>query len=694
MKTAPGFAAPPEARRDPTTRELHGVSTTDDYAWMRHGGAELLDYLRAERRHYDAATAHYSPLRETLFDEMSQRVPSTDPSVSWRHGDWLYYTQTVPGKQYAQFCRSAAKTQVLLDLNEIAGESAYLALGVREMSPDGSLLAYSVDTDGDEVYELRIRDAATGSDLADVIPRSYYGCAWSADSTTLLYVVHDEAYRPHRVMRHRVGQPTADDTLVYEEPDERYEVMLEASRSGELIVISSDDRDTSEVWLLSASDVAGEPRLVTPRRAGIEYVVEHVPGDDGGDLYIVTNDGAPEFRLMRTALQRPGREHWVEVIGGNDAERLVAADAYRGHLVLTLRREGLTLLRFRDLATGALRDEAAEIPAGSIRASSRDVEHEPVRDPFDSTAATVMIDSLIEPPAWWEIDLATGDRVLRKTEPVPGYSSADYRTRQITATAADGVAVPITLAYRADIAQDGTAPCLLYGYGAYESCLDPWFEQPIASLLDRGVVYAVAHVRGGGECGRDWWQQGRLMRKRTTFTDFIAAADALAQGGWVDTNRIVTRGLSAGGLLQGAVFSMTPERWRAVVAEVPFVDCVNSMLDPTIPLTVNEWDEWGNPNDRADFEYMSSYSPYDNVPLGRRPNLLVTGSLHDARVLVHEPAKWVARLRATRSDDSLLLFRPELGSSAHVGPSGRYDRLRYEAEVLAFVLDELAATER
>jgi oligopeptidase B len=688
--------SPPTARREPATRVIHGVSSTDDYAWMRHDDAGLRDYLAAERSYYDTVTSHSGPLRDTLFEEMSHRLPSTDSSVSWQHGDWLYYTRTLDGKEYAQFMRQGtapdATGQVLLDLNELATGSAYLALGVREVSPDGSLLAYSVDTDGDETYELRIRDLRTGTDLPDLIPRTYYGCAWSADSTTVLYTVPDAAYRPYLVMRHRVGEPAESDALVYEETDERFHLMLEGTRSGELIVISANDSDTSEEWLLRADDVEAAPWIVAPRRATIEYSVDHVPGPDGGDLYLVTNDGASEFRLMRAPVSGQSHEHWVEVVPANPGERLVSVDAFSGHLVLTLRRDALLVLRVIDLASGAVRDEPAGIPAGTIVVSSGDEEHEPVRDRFDSGVVMVMIESFIEPPAWWEIDLASGARTLRKTEPVPGYSAADYRTTRIDAIADDGTAIPVTVSYRADVARDGTAPCWLYGYGAYEACIDPWFQPKLASALDRGVVYAVAHIRGGGERGRDWWQQGRMLTKRNTFTDFIAAADTLAKEGWVDGDRIATRGASAGGLLQGAAFSMAPHRWRAMVAMVPFVDVVNSMLDPTMPLTIGEWEEWGDPREPADFDYMISYSPYDNVPLGPRPDLLVTGSLHDSRVMIHEPAKWVARLRATQSDDSVLLFRPELGSASHGGPSGRYDRLHYEAEIFAFVLEALGAT--
>jgi oligopeptidase B len=694
--TASGSEAnPPVAPCEPHIWDLHGVRRDDDYAWMARDEAKLLDYLTAERDYYDAATAGSGPLRAELFAEMSDRLPASEDSVSWRAGDWLYFTRTIPGRQYPQFCREAAAdqtahTQVLLDLNELAESSAYLALGIREVSPNGHLLAYSVDLDGDEAYELRVRDLRTGEDRPDVVARSYYGCAWSADSRHVFYTVHDSAYRPYQVVRHRIGTPVTTDVVVYEETDERFEVEIAGSRSGALIVITSRSRNTSEIRLLASDDVDSEPWVVAERRTGVEYSVDHVRGEGGGELYVVTNDGATEFRLMRAPL-KADRDDWIEVIAENPAERLVAVATFTGHVVVTFRRDGYRLLRIVDLATGGSRDHGADIPAGTIRLSCQDDEREPVYDRFESTAVTVVVESLVEPPSWWSINLTTGARQLRKTQSTPTYEPTSYRTTRISVAAQDGTAVPVTLAYRSDLTRDGSAPCLLYGYGAYEASIDPYYDPSFASLLDRGVVYAIAHIRGGGEGGRQWWLQGQGHHKRNTFTDFIAAADGLVEHGWVDGSRIASRGASAGGLLQGAALSMAPLRWRAVVAEVPFVDVVTTMLDASLPLTVAEWDEWGDPRTAADFTYMLSYSPYDNVPDGERPDLLATGSLHDSRVMVHEPAKWVAKLRATRSDRSQILFRAEVGSAAHGGPSGRYDRLRYQSEILAFVLDKIGA---
>jgi oligopeptidase B len=684
--------SPPVAHRDPVVTELHGERRVDDYAWMHDDIERLRDYLEAERQFYDSRMAHFNDLRQTLFEEMARRLAPTDQSVSWPHGKWLYYTRTTSGKQYEDFCRRPAgggDEQVVLSGNTLGEGLDYFALGIREISPDDRLLAYSVDATGDEVYELRVRDLEAEADLPDVARRSYYGFAWAADCSGFLYVVHDEAYRPYQVKLHRLGTDAASDVLVIEEPDERFDVTVSATRSGELAVIDIVSRDTSEVWLIPTANLGQPPRLVEARRRGIEYSVDHVRGPDGGSLMIVTNDGADEFRLMRAPVNSPGRASWAEVTPPRPGERLRAADAFAGGVVLTLRRDGLPALRVLDLSSGRSHEIDAD-PTLSILLSSRDDDHTPVRDPYDAAAVTVVTDGIADPPAWWAADLATGERTLLRRLDVPGFDAADYVSERLVATAEDGAQIPVTVVRRRGDG-DRPMPLLLYGYGAYEECSDPWFTLRVASLLDRGVGYAIAHVRGGGERGREWWQQGRLHAKPNTFDDFVAAADMLAGLDWVDGDRIASRGVSAGGLLQGAAFSRAPHRWRAMIAEVPFVDVVTTMLDPSIPLTVTEWDEWGDPRDPADYAVMRGYSPYENVPACPRPALLVTGSFHDPRVMIREPAKWVARLRATQTDDSVLLFRPELGAAAHGGASGRLDKLRYEAEVLAFLLDALQA---
>jgi oligopeptidase B len=693
---------PPQAPRIPSVRDLHGRRDTDDYAWMRdHDAPALLDYLAAERAYYDASTAHLAGLAGELFAEAAARLPvGSDESVSWTRNRFRYLHRTPEGAEGRQLIRygnegSSVGGVVLLDENVVGAATGYVDIGTCEPSPDGRLLAWSADTSGAEIYRLRFRDTSTGADTDD-IERSYPGGGWASDSRHFFYLVPDGLNRPHQVWRHEIGAPQSRDVLIYEEPDARFDLTLSTSRSGELIVITSASRDTTEVRIIPAGSPLAEPVVVAPRRRGVEYRIDHLAdsasGPGRGTLLIVTDDGAAEFRLMRAPVAAPGPDNWMlvhcaAVAPARDDTRLLSCDVLAGHLLLTLRRGGAQLLAITDPDGGNVREIRPACEAGSIA-----VQH---AEDYAATSVTVVEESLIQPRVWSALELATGRRTELKRAGVPGYDAARYRTQRRVATVSDGTEVPVTLAYRADTPLDGSAPCLLYGYGAYEASLDPEFELGLPSLLDRGVVYAVAHVRGGGECGRQWWQQGRLRTKPTTFQDFIDVASWLAgTAALVDGRRIVSRGLSAGGLLQGAVYSQAPQRWRAVVAEVPFVDCVTTMLDPDIPLTVNEWDEWGDPRDEGDFACLRSYSPYDNPPPGPRPALLVTGAVHDPRVLVHEPAKWVARLRATAAEntgtDGAVLFRVELGAGAHTGPSGRFGHLRYEAEVQAFIIDAMA----
>jgi oligopeptidase B len=696
----------PLAPRIPSERDLHGSTETDDYAWMRdHDAPALGEYLAAERAHYDAHAARLSDLAGRLYAESAARIPDqADDSVGWPLSGFVYRTRTPHGGENLQFLRSRSGEsgeELLLDENIIGAESGYVEVGSRQPNPGGDLLAWAADTTGAEIYRLRIRDTASGLDLPDDIERTYPGVAWSADSKYLFYLVPDELNRPFQVWRHNVGTPAADDVLLFAEDDARYEITLHASRSGQVAVITSASRDTTEVRLIWLDDPRSDPILIAPRRRGTEYRIDHArpvhanegpadaetsAGEPAGWVYIVTDNSEPESTLMRAPAGTPGRENWqpvgcAAVAPARRDTRLLACDVIGSRLLLTVRRGGDPLLVITDLDGGNIVEVPAGLAAGSIR-----VEHD---EDYDADSVIVVEESVIVPPIWYRLDLATGELTLLKRRDVPGYEPGRYRTERVIARARDGAAIGVTLAYRDGTALDGSAPCLLYGYGAYEACSDPEFTVGLPSLLDRGVVYAIAHIRGGGEGGRAWWLQGRLRSKPTTFTDFIDVAEWLAGAhgpALVDGRRIVSRGLSAGGLLQGAVYSMRPDRWAAVVAEVPFVDCVNTMLDPSIPLTINEWDEWGDPLDAEDYAVIRSYSPYDNPPAGPRPPLLVTGAVHDPRVGVHEPAKWVARLRATEPGTPVL-FRAELGAGAHTGPSGRFAQAAYEAEVHAFVLD-------
>ena len=630
----------------------------DDYAWMRdHDAPAMRDYLAAERAYYDAQTHELAELTDELFGEAVARTQAAaEDSAGWTLRGYRYWHRTPAGAESRQLLRarlqsrqprsrcrratSAETENVLLDENVLGAETGYVDVGVAEPSPDDRLLAWSADTSGAEIYQLRFTEIETGRELPDVIERSYPGGAWASDSAHFFYLVPDELNRPHQVWRHAVGTTASEDVLVYTETDARYELTLAASRSGELIVITAASRDTTEVWLIPAGRplaAAGAGRAAPPRRG--------VPGGSRGPTWLAApaipagtalvnwlatpGDAADrrertqyaEFTLMRAPVSAPGRANWVPVgcpatAPARDDTRLVRCDVLAGHLLLTLRRGGAPLLAITGPDGRDVREIRPALAAGAIA----------VQHAADYFAGSVVIaeESLTEPPRWSELELSTGRRRELKRAQVPGYDAAQYRTERVSARAADGTDVPVTLAYRADTPLDGTAACLLYGYGAYEACLDAEFDRSLPSMLDRGVVYAVAHVRGGGERGRHWWQQGRLRAKPTTFSDFIdvagwLAGDAAGSVPLVDGCRIVSRGLSAGGLLQGAVYSRAPGRWRAVVAEVPFVDCVTTMLDPGIPLTINEWDEWGDPRDPDDFACLRSYSPYDNPPPGRGP---------------------------------------------------------------------------
>jgi len=656
---------------------------------------EFLAHLATERRWYESATGHLSPLVDTLRSEMRNRVPTTDRSVSWRHQNSYYYTVLPAGREYTQLLRDfdvrqgKDTSQILLDANLLADESGYLELGVTLVSPDERLLAYSVDRTGDEVYGLRFRDLETGHDLPDEVQRSYYGGAWSAASDYFFYTVHDDSYRPFQVWRHAVGTPAAGDVLVLDEPDERFELDVRGTRSGGLVVLSSSSRDTSEVWVVDSRAPLAPARSVGGRRQGVEYDAEHAVLADGSDtLLIVTNDGAVEFRLVRAPVPRHAdQDHraWEPVRPENPAQRLQEAHAFATHVVLSFRSEGRNRLRVLPLdaldSAGFVVDPVLD---GGAVALSRNED-------FAATSITVADESFAHPPVWSDIDLDGSDRRERHRQEAPGHDPELYVTETRSFPSPDGTQVPVILVRHRDTPLDGTAPALLYGYGAYESVDEPAWDPALPSLLDAGVVFAHTQIRGGGEGGRRWWLDGHLEHKQNTFTDHLAVADWLADEstGLVDGSRLGTRGLSAGGLLQGAVLSQRPERWRAVVAEVPFVDVVTTMFDASIPLTINEWDEWGDPRRKADFDWMLSYSPYDNPPpAGSRPALLVTGALHDPRVMVHEPAKWVAALR--ESDPAWsprCLFRCETGAGAHAGPSGRFARLDYEAEIYAWLLD-------
>lgn len=677
---------PPFAKRVASVRRLHGDEVVDEYAWLGdREDADTIAYLEAENAFTEAATAHLADLRERLFGEIRARVQETDLSVPARKGPWWYYSRTVEGLQYGIFCRRAGESddaaeQVLLDSNQLAGDSPYFALGAADVSPDHRLLAFSTDYDGDEKYTMRFKDLETGEVLPDEIPNTYYGTAWSADATNLFYVTLDEANRPHRLWRHRLGTPAADDQLLHEETDERFFCAVQLTRSERFVVFHIGSNVTSEAWVLPADDPTGEFSVIEPRRQGVEYSVVH----HGDRFLVLTNDEAENFRLMEAPVNAPGRATWRDVIPHRDDTRLDHVDAFADHLVVHFRRDGLTGLRV--IVTGDGDTHDIEFPEPVFTVAPGD------NPEFETTSFRLNYTSLVTPASVYDYDFRRRQLTLKKRQPVlGGYDPDRYESAREWATADDGTRIPISLVWLKGTQQDGSAPSLLYGYGSYEISIDPGFRVTRLPLIDRGFVYAIAHIRGGGEMGRRWYEEGKLLEKRNTFTDFVACARHLVKSGYTAADRLVVRGGSAGGLLMGAVANLAPDEVLVVVAEVPFVDALNTICDPSLPLTVTEWEEWGNPlDDPAVYRYMKSYSPYENVEAKGYPDILVTTGLNDPRVGYHEPAKWVARLRATKTDDNQLVLKTEMGTG-HGGPSGRYDAWRDEAFVLAFIIDRVGA---
>ncbi|GAA2908703.1 S9 family peptidase [Streptosporangium fragile] len=675
---------PPKAKKVPSERTHHGDTVVDDYAWLTvKDDPDTIAYLEAENAYTQEATAHLKPLQETLFQEIKSRTLETDLSVPTRKGAWWYYSRTEEGKQYGIQCRVAAQgetppelkageslpgEEILLDGNELAGDSDFFAIGTSSVSPDGTRLAYSVNFTGDERFTLKVKDLTTGETLPDEIPGIFYGGAWSADGTAFFYTTVDDAWRPHQVHRHTIGTPAEDDVLVHEETDERFWVGVGLSRSERFLVLSSGSKITSEVRVLEADDPTGEFRVVRPRETGVEYGIDHA----GDHFLILHNRNAENFELATAPLDAPG--DWTPLIEHREDTRLLDIDAFESHTVVHFRRDGLTGIRIlpRD---GEPYEVSFPEPIYDVAPSGN--------PEFVTERLRLGYTSMITPPSVYDYDLQARELVLLKQKVVlGGYDPADYEQFREWATASDGTRVPISIVVRKDT--ERPAPTVLYGYGSYEVSIDPSFSVARLSLLDRGFVFAVAHIRGGGEMGRRWYEDGKFQKKKNTFTDFVAAAEHLKSEGW--SSAIIARGGSAGGLLMGAVANIAPEAFAGVVAEVPFVDALNTILDPSLPLTVIEWDEWGDPLHNPEvYEYMKSYTPYENVDDRIYPPILAITSLNDTRVLYHEPAKWIAKLRDVAGGGPFLL-KTEMGAG-HGGRSGRYDSWREEAFTLSWILD-------
>jgi oligopeptidase B len=678
----PAEPTPPMPARRPAVLTKHGDSRVDPYFWLRQrANPEVVAHLEAENDYADAVMAPLRDLEGRIYDEIVGRIQQTDSSAPTHLRGFWHYTRTVEGLNYDIYCRRRgsmdAPEEIELDCNALAEGHEYFELGYTDRSPDQNLLAYAVDFTGNEVHQLRFRDLGTGEDLDDQLEGVYYGSGWSADSKTFFYVRPDQSLRPYQVWRHRLGTPEDDDVLVFTEDDERFEVSVELTKSERYLIISSSSQVTGESWFIPSDQPDAQPRVVEARQQGVEYSVDH----QGERFLILTNDGARNFRLVAAPVANPVRDEWTELVPERREVRLNTTDVHVNHVVLGQRSDGLQRLEVLDCRTGDL--HVVEQPDSAYTAfagSSPD---------YDSPVMRFFYTSLTAPWSAFDYDMATRQRTLVKEQLVPGgYDRDSYVTERLWALSHDGVRVPMSIVYRRGLKRDGANPALLYGYGAYEIPSDPMFDAARLSLLDRGFVYGIAHVRGGGELGRTWYEDGKFLHKTNTFADFIACARELIAAGLTSPEHLAIRGRSAGGLLVGAVLNERPDLFRCAVAQVPFVDTLTTMLDDKLPLTINEYEEWGDPNDPEYYEYVKSYSPYDNVRPAAYPALLATAGLNDPRVPYWEPAKWVAKLRTVNRSRRPVLLKTEM-AAGHSGPSGRYESWREEALVSAFIVDQV-----
>jgi oligopeptidase B len=674
---------PPRAKVVPKTLEIHGDTRTDDYFWLnQREDPEVLAYLEAENAYTEAMTAHTEALQQTLFEEIKGRIKPTDESVPYRKGDYYYYRRDEEGRDYPVYCRKAgsldAPEQVVLDVNELAEGHGYTSVAGLRISPNQKMLAYGHDTVGRRIYTLHVLDLESGELLPDTIPDVTGNVVWAADDKTLFYTKQDlETLRWDRVYRHVLGTDPADDVLVFEETDDTFNCAVGKTKSERFIVISSYQTLSTEMRILEANDPGGDFRVFEPRRRDHEYDIDQV----GDWFYVRTNLDATNFRLMRTPVARTGVKYWEEVIPHRDDTLLTGFELFRDYLVVSERRGGLIHMQVRPSGGGEPYYIEFGEPAYTVFAADN---VEP-----DTHVLRYRYESMTTPDSTFDYDMQTREKTLLKEEEVlGGFDRENYRTERLYAPARDGVEVPISLVYRRDAMQhDGTNPLLLYGYGSYGISMNASFRSDRLSLLDRGFVYAIAHIRGGEELGRKWYEDGKLLKKKNTFTDFIDCAEYLVAEKYADPDRVFAQGGSAGGLLMGAVVNMRPDLFRGVVAAVPFVDVVTTMLDDSIPLTTGEYDEWGNPNEKEYYDYILSYSPYDQVKAQDYPAMLVLTGLHDSQVQYWEPAKWVAKLRAMKTDSNPLLLKTEM-EAGHGGVSARYERYRETAFIYAFLIDQ------
>ena len=657
----------PVAEKRPVTLELHGDTRVDDYYWLREReNPEVISFLEDENAHTEKTLAPFSGLQGILFDEMKSRIKQEDQSAPYRLGEYFYYVRYEDGNEYPIYARKKGSLDapefVMLDVNELAGDAAFFALRNFSVSPDGTTAGYGVDTAGRRFYDLYFMDIESRELLPDKIENTTSNFEWANDNQTILYgKQHTDTLRSYRIFRHRLGD--ADDSLVYEEPDEENYLSLSKSRSNAFFYLASSQTVSSEVRYISADSPEDPPTVFLPREENHEYSVT-----DGVDrFYVTTNDGAKNFKLMEAPLDDTSRDAWTEVIGHRDDALLENVDVFENHIVATITEKGLDQLEVIDRSDGATKRVAFDEAVYTAYASSN---YE-----FNTDLLRYKYESLTTPESTYDYNLTTEEHGLVKEEEVVGNFDRDnYQTERLFATARDGTEVPISIVYRKGTEKNGQNPLLQYAYGSYGSSSSPYFSANRLSLLDRGFVYAIAHIRGGSEMGREWYFDGRQLNKKNTFTDFIDVSKFLIDEGYTSPAHLYAQGGSAGGLLMGAVLNMAPEYYNGVLAAVPFVDVVTTMLDEDIPLTSGEWDEWGDPHEKEFYDYMLSYSPYDNVAKQDYPNILVTTGLHDSQVQYWEPAKWVAKLREHKTDSNMLVLKTDM-SAGHGGKTGRFRRL-------------------
>ena len=683
--TAAPLPRPPVAKKVPKTTEINGRRLVDNYFWLRDKkNPEVKAYLEAENAYTDAVMKPTEAFQKRLYGEMLGRIKETDVDVPYKKGNYFYYSRTEAGKQYQIRCRKKgsldAPEEVVLDVNELAKGQTFMALGAFAVSSDGNLLAYSTDNTGFRQYVLGVKDLRTGKVFSDHAEK-VGSVVWANDNKTLFYTVEDDSKRQYRLYRHLVGTTSPDD-LVYEEKDERFDVEAGKTLSEAYIFLISGSHTTTEVRYISADQPMSDWKIMEPRKQDVEYYPDH----NGDFFYIRVNDTGRNFRLVKAPVNDPRSQNWQEVVGHRASIMLDDITFFKNYYVRYERENGLPQISVTDLKSGQSRRIEFPEPAYDVS--------EYINREYDTAKFRYIYQSAITPESIFEYDMGNATSVLLKQKEVPGgYDRTRYQVEQIYATAADGVKIPISVVHLKGTKLDGRGPLYLYGYGSYGISSDLDFDSDLFSMVDRGVVAAVAHIRGGGEMGKAWHDDGRMMHKKNTFTDFVACAEHLVAQGYGSKDRLVIEGESAGGLLMGAVLNLRPDLFKAALVGVPFVDVINTMLDESLPLTVTEFEEWGNPKEKPAFDYMITYSPYDNIEAKAYPNMLVKTSFNDSQVMYWEPAKYVAKMRALRTDHNVLILKANLSPAGHGGASGRYDRLKESAFDYAFLLTQMGITQ-